>query len=111
MQYIIKNPRPLAAALLATGLFVQASLRGQSTYLPQDHSHSHLLERLEIRLQRNGLLNVSTAKPLSRRLVAEFAEELPAGADLSAVDRNGVQRLLANTAEWVKGDKQSFKSK
>lgn len=109
MQYIIKS---LAGFLiLSVPLFSVA----QSSYLPQGHKHQQLLDRLEILLGKNADLNVSTVKPLSRRLAvraAEFADSAEQGQSfLSAVDKHNLNSLLMNNSEWVTGDKTEFQSR
>jgi len=88
----------------------------QSTYLPQGHKHQQFLDRLEIKLQRYGDLNLFTAKPLSRKiavLAAEYGDSVNQAQPgfLSAVDQHNLQSLLMNNSEWVTGDKSSFNSK
>ena len=57
-------------------LFIASLTNGQSVYLPQDNKHAQFLNRLEIMLRDNLSLNVSTPKPLSRKLAVETAEEV-----------------------------------
>ncbi|MEO8583190.1 MAG: hypothetical protein ABI415_05300 [Flavitalea sp.] len=89
---------------------------GQSTYLPQNNKHSQLLERLEIKLGINSNLNLSAAKPFSRRFAVEAAENADSllhinEVPLSPSDDYNLQSLLMNNSEWVTGDQSSFKSK
>lgn len=110
MQFIIKilGSLPILLITLTAG--------AQSLYLPQGNKHTQILDRLEIRMQTNPLLNVSTAKPLSRKLAVEAAEAADSLSridqlQLSAVDRYNLQSLLMNNSEWVTGDKSYFASK
>ncbi|WEK37605.1 MAG: hypothetical protein P0Y53_08830 [Candidatus Pseudobacter hemicellulosilyticus] len=110
MQFIVKTITGLA--ILSAPLAVQA----QSTFLPQGSKHQPFLNRLEIKLQRNLDLNVSTIKPFSRRTaveVAEYADSLQTatGNLLNKVDRANLQSLLLNNSEWVEGDRSAFASK
>lgn len=110
MQFIVKTIVRLLILLLPL------TTAAQSTYLPQGIKQQPLLDRLEIMLQNNTDLNVSTAKPLSRKVavrVGEYADSLQqAGAlNLSKVDQYNLQSLLMNNDEWVQGDKSSFTSK
>ncbi len=75
-----------------------------------------MLDRLEIKLQSNTGLNVSTVKPLSRKLTVEAGELADSLANINElslldVDRYNLQSLLMNNSEWVSGDKSSFESK
>jgi hypothetical protein len=110
MQFIAKSILRLSVLL-----FPVVSL-AQSTYLPQGNKHQPLLDRLEIRLQNYTDLNVSTLKPLSRRMVAragEYADSLQKadGTLLSPVDQYNLRSLLMNNSEWVQGDTTGFTSK
>ena len=110
MQFIIKILG--SVLILCTAIGVNA----QTLYLPQGNKHAQLLDRLEIKMQKNPDLNVSTPKPFSRRLAVEVAEAADSlnGANmlpLSQVDRYNLQRLLMNNSEWVTGDKGGFRSK
>ena len=110
MQFIIKilGGLPILLLTLTAG--------AQSLYLPQGNKHAQVLDRLEIKMQTNPLLNVSTPKPLSRKLAVEAAETADSLAkidqlQLSAVDRYNLQSLLMNNSEWVTGDKSRGQKK
>lgn len=110
MQFIVKILARLSI------LFLPLLGFSQSTYLPQGSKHQAFLDRLEILLQNNIDLNVSTVKPLSRRFAvraAEYADSLQKanGNLLSKVDEYNLQSLLMNNSEWVQGDKSGFVSK
>lgn len=110
MQFIIKN---LGSFLI---LLIPFIVNAQSTYLPQGNKHAALLERLEIKLQSNPLLNVYTPKPFTRRMAVqagELADSLnEAGSlSLSATDKFNLNSMLMNNSEWVKGDKSGFAGK
>jgi hypothetical protein len=107
MQFIIKNLRVSLILLLPFTAF------SQSTYLPQGNKHSQLLDRLEVKLSHNTDLNLSAAKPFSRRTAVNVAEDADTSTmiSLSTVDRYNLQSLLMNNSEWVKGDKSSFASR
>jgi hypothetical protein len=111
MQYIIKTIVPLLFLLIPYGILAQ------STYLPQGSKHQTLLNRLEILLQTNDDINLSTVKPFSRRIavrIAESADSLQkAGGNLlTRVDEYNLRSLLMNNSEWVTGtDTSDFYSK
>jgi hypothetical protein len=110
MQYIIKTIVRLVLLLLPVGVF------SQSTYLPQGNKHEPLLNRLEILLQRNVDLNVTTARPLSRKIatrIGEYADSVQQANPgfLSRVDQYNLQSLLMNNSEWVTGDQSGFAGK
>ncbi len=75
---------------------------------------------MEILQQTDQDLNITTAKPISRRLavrVAHIADSLHKWYPyddidhLSDVDRANLSSLLANNIEWVTGNRDSFMSK
>lgn len=107
LQFIIKNTRNLLILLLPL------SALGQSTYLPQGNKHAQFLERLEIKSGHNPDLNLSVAKPFSRKWAVRQAEMADSAGEISfsAADRYDLQSLLMNNAEWVTGDKSSFTSR
>jgi len=110
MQFIIKTSLTLSVLFLSLHSF------SQSTYLPQNTKHQVLLDRLEIKMQGNADLNLSTAKPLSRKiavraaLVADSLEQSAPGF-LSAVDKYNLNSLYMNNSEWYDGDESVFASK
>src|SRR5258708_40116825 len=92
----------------------------QSSFLPQGSKFDHFLDRMEILLQTNPDLNISTAKPISRRLavrVAQMADSLDKQYPydylyhLSRVDRANLSSLLMNNIECATTNKDSFASK
>src|SRR5215216_133078 len=107
MQFIIKNLRISLILLLPFTAF------SQTTYLPQENKHRQLLDRLDIKFSTNADLNLSTAKPLTRKVAVSVAEDADTSTpvSLSSVDRYNLQSLLMNNAEWVRGDKSSFASR
>src|SRR5687767_883970 len=104
MQFIIKTGWIL--------LFIPFLSKAQSTYLPQGHKHQSFLNRVEIKLQKHPDLNITTIKPLSRRIAVNAALEADsAGILLSATDKNELNSLLLNSKEWVNENRPEFRSK
>lgn len=106
--------------ILGFVLLLAAPGWAQSSFLPQGSKFDHFLDRLEILQQTDPDLNISAAKPISRRLavrVAEMADSLhnfypyDDFYHLSPVDRANLSSLLMNNIEWVKGRKDTFLSK
>ena len=98
-------------------LFLQIttkSLFSQSNYIPQGSKEYILLDRLEIKAQKDTVLNFSHIKPFNRkwwvnRLEAIRADSIP--VDLTSIDKYNIDRALLNNLEWVTTDKSEFKSK
>jgi hypothetical protein len=104
MQFIIKTGWML--------LFIPFLSKAQSTYLPQGHKHQSFLNRIEIKLQKNPDLNVTTVKPLSRRVAVNAAWEADSlGILTSKTDLYDLNSLLLNNKEWVAEDRPEFTSK
>ena len=116
-QRIIQKPlRKCLGGLAIPLLFCVEFSRSQSAYLPLGGKHDQLLQRLEIKMGSNEALNISTAKPLSRKLVVQAAETADSlsrvsEVSLSGTDRYNLNSLLMNNMEWVTGDKSGFASK
>lgn len=110
----------LLPALLLTVSLLPLVGKAQSTFLPQGSKFEHFLDRMEILQQTDPDLNITTAKPISRRAavrIAELADSLHKFYPyddiyhLSGVDRQTLASLLMNNTEWVTGNKDSFQSK
>jgi hypothetical protein len=100
---------------VAAGLFFlfPVAAAAQTTYLQQGAKETILLERLEIKKQKDSVLNFSKIRPFGRKTTAAIGEaayntEL---ASLSAVDRYNRQSLLMQNAEWASKEFDFAKSK
>jgi hypothetical protein len=102
MQY----KQRLALAFLLAPLFGAA----QTTYLPQGSQEQVLIERMEIKQQRDSVLNYSTTKPYSRK---EFIPALCRldSSKLSRVDKYNLYLAKINNLEWVPQDWTAFQSR
>lgn len=81
----------------------------QTTYLPRGDKQEIILDRLEIKAQRDSVLNFSKTKPYSResfvpRVRAYLNDSLD--ANLTEVDRYYMESLLKNNVEWVPDDER-----
>jgi len=90
----------------------------QSTYIPFGSKEYQLIDRLEIKLGKDTILNFSGVKPFSRKQLVTAIESInsqdSANLDyisLSEVDRFNMEGALANSSEWVTGDKSAFASR
>ncbi len=96
-------------------LFVApVTLFGQSAYFQQGSKENILLERLEIKAQKDTSLNFSFIKPFNRKWwinAIERIEEDPDPLKLTRVDLYNMQRSKMNSMEWVTGDKSALQSK
>lgn len=93
-----KSALRLAFLLLPTCSFAQ------TTYLEKGDKQEILLDRLEIKAQRDSVLNMSKMKPYSREFYVErvgkyLNGELP--ANLNAVDQYYMESLMKNNIEWL----------
>jgi hypothetical protein len=88
----------------------------QTTYLPLGDKQNMLLDRLEIKLQRDSVLNFSKNKPYSRKafvnVVSSLYDQTMAGNsdsiqssfalhELSKVDQYNIRSSLMNNSEWT----------
>jgi len=86
----------------------------QSTYFQQGSKENILLERLEIKAQKDTVLNFSFIKPFNRKWWIQAIERLEQDAEplkLSRVDKYNIERSKMNNLEFVSGDKSALVSK
>jgi hypothetical protein len=86
----------------------------QSTYFQQGSKENILLDRLEIKAQKDTVLNFSFIKPFNRkwwvnRLELIKADSIPIA--LTPIDKYNIDRALLNNLEWVTKGKEEMKSK
>jgi len=101
---------------LACCIFFVGSLAGysQSGYLQQGAKENILLERMEIKAQKDTNLNFSFIKPFNRRWLVTSLERIESDSehvDLTPIDRYQIERALGNSQEWTSGDPSRFASK
>src|SRR6476661_4827217 len=106
--------------LLTVFVFVlPLTLFSQSTYLNQGDKAVHLVERMEIKQQKNTDLNFSTVRPFQRKAIVQEVQFLDSARmgfkdstgqdhykdwtdlDLTSVDEYNIRSLLMNNSEWV----------
>ena len=90
----------------------------QSTYIPFGSKEYQLIDRLEIKMGKDTILNFSGVKPFSRKQLVTAIEMInsqdsadPASTHLTKVDRYNIQGALMDNSEWVTGDKSGFASR
>ena len=107
MQFIKTTLRLLFFIVPFTGT-------AQSTYFQQGSKENILLERLEIKAQKDTVLNFSFIKPFNRKWWIGAIERLEQDAEplkLSRVDKYNIERSKMNNLEFVSGDKSALVSK
>lgn len=99
--------------LVAFIFVLPMSLLSQSTLFQQGSKDNILLDRLEIKMQTDSLLNFSFLKPYSRKWWAAAMERAAktASLGLSKVDRYNISRSGINNLEWSDQDSSAVKSK
>lgn len=87
--------------------FLSYGLQAQTTYLPLWSKEGWLLDRMEIKVQKDNDLNLSTVKPYMRKAYVEVSDSirknLISGKNspvLSSVDQYNLARLLNNSKEY-----------
>jgi hypothetical protein len=93
-------------SILRVALFLlPAAATAQTTYLPAGDKQEIILDRLEIKAQRDSILNFSKTKPYSREIyvdaVRKYLNEDSTGLHLTTVDRYYIESLLKNNIEWL----------
>ncbi len=98
--------------LAALVFFVAAATaQAQTTYLPQGAKENILLERLEIKLGRDSVLNFSKNKPFSRKQYIQQLSRVDSGVLTSAADKYNWYSAMANNLEWASGSRTDYTSK
>jgi len=83
----------------------------QTTYLPQGAKENVLLERMEIKLGTDSVLNFSKTKPWSRKQAIGHLSRLDSALPLSKTDRYNFYSALVNNLEWAYGNRENYASK
>jgi hypothetical protein len=82
-------------------LFFSLKAISQTTYLPLGAEEHILIERLEIKAQRDTTLNFSRIKPYCREQIIPALDRFPDSL-LTKVDRYNLWRAQVNSQEWSK---------
>ena len=82
----------------------------QTTYLPQGGREQQLIERLEIKLGTDSVLNFSKTRPLSRRHVIPQLDNIDTST-LTAVDRYNLHITQMGNLEWTQKERDAFLSR
>ena len=118
----IKHPKSLKGLFIfLVSIFFSVISKSQTTYLPQGAEENILIERMEIKAQKDSVLNFSKIKPFSREQIIpvinryiSFGEGIihtvirEGGVLSSTVDQYNAWRALVNSQEW---SEQKFLSK
>lgn len=96
-------------AKLLFSLFPLA-INAQTTYLATGSKEQVLLERLEIKAQRDSVLNFSTTKPYSRKQFIPRIEQLDSLLQ-SSTDRYLLDQALMASPEWTSAGRNRYTSK
>ena len=83
----------------------------QTTYLPQGARENILLERMEIKLGTDSILNFSKQKPFSRAQYIGQLSRLDSTLPLTTVDRYLFQSAMLSNLEWAYGNREDYRSK
>ena len=94
-------------------LLIPIAVFSQTTYIPLGSEEYHFLERMEIKAQKDSVLNFSKTKPYSRETITQKLTDgsLENIIQQSKVDEYNYHRYLVNNLEWVKDDLSVYKSK
>lgn len=87
---------------------------GQAANFQQGTKETILLERLEIKYQKDSVLNFSQFRNFNRKWWAKRLQEIKNDTvknDITPIDRYNIERSLMNNLEWVEGDHSQYLSK
>jgi hypothetical protein len=95
-------------------LLIPFAAISQTTYLPQDARENILIERLEIKAQKDSVFNFSKLKPFSRKKLIPAIDNIEINsvenrydsttARLSRVDLYNARMALMSSPEWASQD-------
>ncbi|MFM7710716.1 MAG: hypothetical protein ACKO5C_07340 [Ferruginibacter sp.] len=88
----------LRSVLLLFAAFTFFSARSQSLLMDPQSKDLHFIDRMEIKLQRDSILNMSTARPLNRQSIMLALDTLT--MPLSVQDQYNWHSLRMNNVEW-----------
>jgi hypothetical protein len=131
---IKQNPKSYLGVFLCFVFLLAFSTASisQTTYLPQGAEENILIERLDIKLQKDSIFVFSKSRPYSREYLIPAIERryraalaldsVQLGMDsanlntdlitrLTKVDLYNMRRALVNSLEWVSGEFGAFRSK
>jgi len=104
MQINKSCPKPLKGLIgffFFTSLFFSLTVNSQSTYLPFGDKQYILLDRLEIKAQKDSTLNFSKIKPFNRKYVIAGVNRFTNDNSLSKVDAYNLRSLYLNNIEYL----------
>ena len=98
MQFI-EYPKSLRIVFSFLIVLLSITSFSQTTYLPLGSEENILIERLEIKAQKDTTFNFSKIKPFSREQIIPALERYNYST-LSKVDQYNLRRALINSQEW-----------
>jgi len=114
-QSVSKHINDLLKIFLSVLFLTPFFASSQITYLPQGDKSYILLDRLEIKAQRDSVLNFSKTKPIARRQLFQSSINFSdSSLPLSKVDRYNLNSFWLNNLEYfshLNNDYSGFKSK
>lgn len=91
-------------------LFAPFVTQAQTTYLHQGSKENILIERLEIKLRDDSVLNFTKTKPYSRKYIIPRIGRIDS-TQLSAVDKYNLYSAMVSNIEWATGNRTDYMSK
>ena len=89
----------LRSVLLLFCVLALFSARSQSLLMDPQSKDLHFIDRMEIKLQRDSILNMSTVRPLNRKSIMLALDTLT--MSLSVQDQYNWNSLRMNNVEWA----------
>lgn len=119
MQIKESYPKPLRGLyklLFSVFLLFSFVANSQTTFLTKDDKQNILLERIEIKSQKDSVFNFSKANPLNRKYFIQKMIDIyhHPESSLSAVDKYNFRSMMLNNQEYfrfISNDHSEFNSK
>ena len=83
----------------------------QTTYFTQGAKENLLLDRLEIKMHTDSILNFSKTRPFSRKQYIPQLSRIDSASRLSSIDQYNLYTANLGNLEWVAGDGKAYASK
>lgn len=101
--------------ILTVVLFLSSKIYAQTDYIELYDKQTHFIDRMDIKLRGDSVLQFTTVKPFDRKRITERIEKIDSLDKegmltdvLTDIDRYNIKSLLTNNSEWTENYYDSF---
>ena len=98
--------------------FISLNVVAQTDYIELYDKQTHFIDRIDIKLRGDSVLQFTTVKPFDRKRITERIEKIDSldkegmlNNVLTDVDRYNIRSLLMNNADWTENYYDSFQTR